>query len=38
MLPTLFRSLLRGSSRLLSMLGILLLLVICLIVSTENKR
>jgi hypothetical protein len=38
MLPSLFRSLLRGSSRLLSILGILLPLVICLIVSMENKR
>jgi hypothetical protein len=38
MLPSLFRSLLRDSSRLLSMPGILLPLAICLIVSMENKR
>jgi hypothetical protein len=38
MLPSLFRSRPQGSSRLLSTLGILLLLVIFLIVSMENKR
>jgi hypothetical protein len=38
MLPSLFRSRPQGSSRLLSMLGTLLPLVIYLIVSMENKR
>ena len=38
MLPSLFRSLLRDSSRLLSMLGILLVPVIYLNVNTEMCR